>query len=89
MINRISDAQAVKLANEAAELAQKRRPSAEVLAKLRLAMTFAKSEENKRQIAGCILVVESRAPSVSSGNGNWGCLIAIGLAILVFVLGSL
>lgn len=89
MIDKISDAHSVKLTNEAAAMAQSRRSPVDILAKLRLASSFARSDENKRQIAGCIAVVELKAQSQPSGNGYWGCLIPLAFIIIVGILGSL
>lgn len=89
MIDRISDAYSVQLTNEAAAMAQGRRSPTDILAKLRLASTYARSDENKRQIASCIAVVELKALSARPNN-NVGCVfVLVGIVISLAVLGSL
>lgn len=89
MIDRFSDAYSVKLANEAAAMAQGRKSPTDVLAKLRLASTYARSDENKRQIAGCIAVVELKVLGARPNN-NVGCVfVLIGVVVCLAILGSL
>jgi hypothetical protein len=77
MIDKILDAYSIKLTNEATEMAQRRRSPADILAKLRLASSYARSDENKRQIAGCIAVVELKAQTGQSSSSNLGCILTI------------